>query len=66
LRKELATLEKQVARLEAERKRHQASLLAATDPADALRLHEAATRIAAELSAAEDRWLQVTEQLAAP
>jgi ATP-binding cassette subfamily F protein 3 len=64
LRKELATLEKQVARLEGERKRHQAALLAATDPAEALRLHEAVTRATAELSAAEDRWLQVTEQLA--
>jgi ATP-binding cassette subfamily F protein 3 len=64
LRKELATLEKQVTRLEAERKRHHAALLAATDPAEALRLHEAVTRATAELSATEDRWLQVTEQLA--
>jgi ATP-binding cassette subfamily F protein 3 len=60
----LATLEKQVTRLEAERKRHHAALLAATDPAEALRLHEAVTRATAELSATEDRWLQVTEQLA--
>jgi len=64
LRKELAALEKQVARLEAERKRHQEALLVATDPAEALRLHEAAARVAADLSAAEDRWLQVTEELA--
>ena len=53
-----------MARLETERKRHQEALLLATDPAEALRLHETATRIAAELSATEDRWLQVTEQLA--
>jgi ATP-binding cassette subfamily F protein 3 len=65
LRKELAALEKQVARLEGDRKRHQQALLATTDPAEALRLHEAVTQVAADLSAAEERWLQVTEQLSA-
>ena len=67
LRKELAAVEKQVARLEAERRRHEAALLAATDPAEALRLHEAAARAAADLAAAEERWLAVSERLnAAP
>ncbi len=65
LRKELAAPRKQVARLETERKRHQEALLVATDPAEALRLQEAVTRVAADLSAAEERWLQVTEQLSA-
>jgi ATP-binding cassette subfamily F protein 3 len=65
LRRELATLEKQVAKLEAERRRCDAALLAATDPAEALRLHEAATRAAAELTRAEERWLAVSEQLGA-
>jgi ATP-binding cassette subfamily F protein 3 len=65
LRRELATLEKQVAKLEAERRRCDAALLAATDPVEALRLHEAATRAAAELARTEDRWLAVSERLAA-
>jgi ATP-binding cassette subfamily F protein 3 len=65
LRRELATLEKQVAKLEAERRRCDAALLAATDPVEALRLHEAATKAAAELARTEDRWLAVSERLAA-
>jgi ATP-binding cassette subfamily F protein 3 len=65
LRRELAALEKQVAKLEAERRRCHEALLVATDPAEALRLHEAVTRAAAELAAAEERWLAISEQLAA-
>ncbi|MFM8986764.1 MAG: ABC-F family ATP-binding cassette domain-containing protein [Planctomycetia bacterium] len=65
LRRELATLEKQVAKLEAERRRCDAALLVATDPAEALRLHEAVTQAAADLARTEERWLVVSERLAA-
>ena len=64
LRRELAALEKQVAKLEAERRRCQEALLVTTDPAEALGLHEAVTRAAAELATAEERWLTVSERMA--
>ena len=64
LRREIATLERSIARLDAEKRKHQEALLAATDPAEALRLHEAVTRAAADLSAAEERWLALGEELA--
>jgi len=65
LRRELGTLEKKIARLDAEKKRHEAALLEATEPAAALACHEAVTRLAGELAAAEDRWLEVQDTLAA-
>jgi ATP-binding cassette subfamily F protein 3 len=63
LRKEVANLEKQIARLDAEKKERHASLLVATDPAEALRLHEAAVEVEAKLAAAEERWLELQERL---
>ena len=65
LRRELGTLEKKIARLDAEKKAREAALLAATDPATAVACHEEVTRLARELAAAEDRWLEVQETLAA-
>jgi ATP-binding cassette subfamily F protein 3 len=64
LRKELGALERSIARLDADKRRHQEALLAATDPAAALELHTAMSRAAAELAAAEERWLAVSEELA--
>jgi ATP-binding cassette, subfamily F, member 3 len=64
-RKEVANLEKQIARLDAEKKDRRAALLAATDPAEALRLHEAVVEVEAKLAAAEERWLELQERLAA-
>jgi ATP-binding cassette subfamily F protein 3 len=63
LRKELATLERKVATLDAEKRRLDRALLVETDPAAAIRLHEAATKAATDLAAAEDRWLAVSEEL---
>jgi ATP-binding cassette subfamily F protein 3 len=65
LRRELGTLEKKIARLDAEKKRHEAALLEATDPAAAVACHAEVTRLARELAVAEDRWLEVQETLAA-
>jgi ATP-binding cassette subfamily F protein 3 len=62
-RKELANLEKTVARLDAEKKERHAALLSTTDPAEALRLHAALTEVEAKLATAEERWLELQERL---
>ena len=63
MRKELANLERTIQRLDAEKRERQQALLQATDPAEALRLHTAMTEVADKLSAAEERWLAVQEEL---
>jgi len=63
LRRELGSLEKTIARLDAEKKRNESALLVTTDPAEAVTLHEAVTRVAGDLAAAEERWLTIQEEL---
>jgi ATP-binding cassette subfamily F protein 3 len=63
IRREIGALERAIAKLDADRRRHQEALLAATDPAEALRLHEAVTEAATELAAAEEKWLALSEEL---
>jgi ATP-binding cassette subfamily F protein 3 len=63
LRKQLATLEKTIARLDAEKKKLETDLLATTDPAEALRLHTAMTDVASRLAAAEEEWLELQERV---
>lgn len=63
-RREVATLEKTIARLDDDKKRLQTALLAATDPDEAVRHHAAMTAVAEKLAAAEERWLALQEQLA--
>jgi ATP-binding cassette subfamily F protein 3 len=58
-RKEIATVEKTIARLDSEKKEKHAALLAATDPAEALRLHTAVEEVTQKLAAAEERWLEL-------
>ena len=65
IRKEIATVERTIARLDAEKRPHGEALLAATDPAEAVRLHEAVTAVAEKLAAAEERWIALQEELAA-
>jgi len=65
LRREVGNLERTIARLDAEKKRCQASLLATTDVEAAVKLHAELTDLAARLTAAEENWLAVQEQLAA-
>ena len=62
LRKEMASLEKTISRLEAQKKTVHEQLLAATDPAEALRLHHEFTTATRDLEKAENRWLQLQEQ----
>ncbi|MGA0039589.1 MAG: ABC-F family ATP-binding cassette domain-containing protein [Pirellulales bacterium] len=63
VRKEAANLEKSIQRLDEERRKRKADLLTATDPAEALRLHEEVVGIEAKLAAAEERWLELQEQI---
>ena len=65
LRKQVATLEKTIARLDAEKKKLQDQLLATTDPAEALRLHTESTDVAGRLAAAEEEWLELQERAGA-
>jgi len=65
VRKEIASLERTIQRLDAEKRERQQGLLQATDPAEALRLHTAMTEVAEKLSAAEERWLGLQEELTA-
>jgi ATP-binding cassette subfamily F protein 3 len=59
VRKEIAALEKTIARLEEQKTTTNKQLLAATDPAEALRLHDELVSLTAELEAAEEHWLRL-------
>ena len=63
VRKEVATVERTISRLDADKRDRQRALLAATDPAEALRLHTEMTELAEKLAAAEERWLALQEEL---
>jgi ATP-binding cassette, subfamily F, member 3 len=60
-RKEMATLEKTISRLEGEKRSTNEQLLAATDPAQALRLHQELASLSAELETAEQRWFRLQD-----
>ncbi|MFO0901834.1 MAG: ABC-F family ATP-binding cassette domain-containing protein [Pirellulales bacterium] len=57
LRKEMANLERTIAKLDQQKKELHAQLMAATDPDAALRLHHEHEQVAKELSQAEEQWL---------
>jgi ATP-binding cassette subfamily F protein 3 len=61
-RRELAALERTISRLDAEKRRHQEALLATTDAAHALELHDRMTQTATALEAAEQRWLELADE----
>ena len=56
VRKEINGLEKTIARLDDEKRLLNEQLLAATDPAEALRLHNEVAAIGTRLTEAEERW----------
>jgi len=64
-RKELATLEKTIAKLDKEKTQINAQLMSTNDAAEALRLHNQVTDLAAQLTEAEERWVQLQEELGA-
>ncbi|WP_437203711.1 ABC-F family ATP-binding cassette domain-containing protein [Planctomicrobium sp. SH664] len=63
LRKELTNLERSIARLDQQKREANTKLLAATDPKEALELHNQVTAVTQELSAAEDRWCEIQAEL---
>jgi ATP-binding cassette, subfamily F, member 3 len=62
-RKEIVVLERTVSRLEDQKRQLNAQFLAATDPAESLRLHDELIAIATQLTTAESRWCQLQEEL---
>ncbi|HEY2881017.1 MAG TPA: ABC-F family ATP-binding cassette domain-containing protein [Pirellulales bacterium] len=63
MRKQLANIEKTMAKLVEQKSRLDSQLLAATDPTEALRLHTEMTATAKQLAEAEERWLELTAMI---
>lgn len=64
VRKELNTTEKLIARLDGEKKKLNEEMLNTADAKKAMQLHEEITKIAAQLTEAEDKWVALSEELA--
>lgn len=60
IRKEITNVERKIARLDERRRELDLQLLTATDPEEALRLHNEVTAVAKELAAAEERWCELS------
>ncbi len=63
MRKEISNLERKIARLDEHKQKLNAELLQATNPDEALRLHNEVEAAAAEVSEAETRWLELQESV---
>jgi ATP-binding cassette, subfamily F, member 3 len=63
IRKEMTNLERTIARLDGEKKQANSKLMSATDPAEALRLHNAVTALSTELTTAEERWCELQAEV---
>lgn len=63
LQKELANVERTIARLDDQKKELNAKFTSTTDPAEAMRLHEEVTALATQITAAEERWCELQEEL---
>jgi len=59
LRKELTNIERNIARLDEQKRKLNAQLLQTTDAAEALRLHKEVTAIAGQLTPIEERWCEL-------
>ena len=62
IRKEMTNLERTIARLDEQKRQTNSLLMTATDPAEALRLHNEVSALATQLAEAEDRWCQLQEE----
>ena len=56
LRKGMYNVERTIAKLDEQKKLTNAQLMSATDPKEALRLHNELSELAKQLSLAEERW----------
>jgi ATP-binding cassette subfamily F protein 3 len=63
IRKEMTNLERTIARLDDQKRQTSGQLMTATDPAEALRLHNQVSRLTTQLAEAEDRWCQLQEEI---
>jgi len=61
VQKELKTLEKKIAQLDGRKREVNDQLMQATNPAEALRLHNELTAITAELETIEHRWCELNQ-----
>jgi ATP-binding cassette subfamily F protein 3 len=59
IRKEMTNLERTIARLDDQKRQTNERLMAATEPAEALRLHNEVAAMTKQLAEAEDRWCQL-------
>jgi ATP-binding cassette, subfamily F, member 3 len=66
IRKEMTNLERTIARLDGQRRQINGQLMTATDPAEALRLHNEVSTLTTQLAEAEDRWCQLQEEVIEP
>ena len=60
-RKEISNVERKIARLDEEKKSLQQRLLQTTDAEEAVKLHTEVEEISGQLTAAEDRWMELQE-----
>ena len=58
-KKKIKSVERKIARLDEEKKTLDAKMLTMTDPEEAMKLHEQIQAIAADLTAAEEEWLEL-------
>ena len=63
LRKEMNTVEKTIARLDEQKKLANTPFLSATDPKEAVRLHDEVKELTKQLNEAEERWCVLQEEL---
>ncbi|HEX4609642.1 MAG TPA: ABC transporter C-terminal domain-containing protein, partial [Urbifossiella sp.] len=63
LRKEMKALERSIAQLDEQKRAATAQLMATTNVAEAVRLHDEVAALTAQLDPAEERWLQLQEEL---
>ncbi len=63
LRKEISLLERKIARLDEQKRDLNSELLKATDPEEAMRLHNDVAAVTKELGEVEERWLELQESV---
>jgi ATP-binding cassette subfamily F protein 3 len=66
IRKEMTNLERTIARLDDQKRQTNSQLMTATDPGEALRLHNEVSALTTQLAEAEDRWCQLQEEVNEP
>ena len=65
VRKEITTVERTIARLDDQKKQLTAQLMQATDPKEALRLHNETEAVAKQLTEAEEQWERLQAEMEA-